>query len=63
MNKLTEIQTIRFTKQQMNSLRVLEKYNVNISKFIRSAIKEKIKRDFSSIKKDFEIKEKYNCPF
>ena len=63
LTKLSEKHTIRFTKKQMNSLYILEKYNVNISKFIRAAIKEKIKKDWSSIKKEFEIKEKDDCPF
>ena len=46
MNKLTEIYTIRFSVQQAKSLEKLKEYDVNISRFIRQAIKEKISRDF-----------------
>lgn len=52
--------SIRFTKQQMETFEQLEKYDVNISKFIRLAISEKIKRDWKSIK---EKKERVKLPF
>jgi hypothetical protein len=58
--KLTNTKSIRFTKQQMEAFEQLEKYNVNVSKFIRLAISEKIKRDWKSIK---EKKERIYCPF
>jgi len=57
---LTNSKTIRFTKQQMDAFAQLEKYDVNISKFIRIAISEKIKKDWKSIK---EKKEKVILPF
>jgi hypothetical protein len=57
---LTNSKTIRFTKQQKEALDTLEKYNVNVSQFIRIAISEKIKKDWKSIK---ETKEKVYCPF
>lgn len=60
MNKLTEIHTIRFSEQQAKSLQVLKDYKVNISKFIRIAIAEKIQRDWKMIK---EEKEKIKLPF
>jgi hypothetical protein len=41
---------INFTKQQKETLEILKKYNVNINQFIRLAIKEKIQRDWKSIK-------------
>ncbi len=44
----------------MNSLLILESYGVNVNQFIRLAIKEKLKRDWKSIK---EKKEKIICPF
>jgi len=37
-----------------------EDYNVNVSKFIRSAIREKISKDWKSIK---EKKERIKTPF
>lgn len=56
----TIIHTIRITKNQHESLKVLKSYNVNVSQFIRLAIKEKLAKDWKSIK---EKKEKVYCPF
>ena len=36
--------------KQAESLNILKSYDINISQFIRQAIKEKIKRDWSKIK-------------
>ena len=60
MNKYTVIHTIRFSKQQAESLQKLKDYDVNISQFIRLAISEKIKRDWKTIK---EKKERVKIPF
>ena len=60
MNKLSVIQTIRFTEKQAESLQKLKDYDVNVSQFIRIAISEKIKRDWKSIK---EKKERVKLPF
>ena len=60
MKQFTERQTIMISKQQAESLSILKSYNVNVSKFIRKAIKEKIKRDWKLIKED---KNKAYCPF
>ena len=60
MNKYTVIHTIRFSKQQAESLQKLKDYDVNISQFIRLAIAEKIKRDWKQIK---EKKERVKLPF
>lgn len=60
MKELTKRQVIMITETQANSLRVLKSYNVNVSQFIRQAIKEKIKRDWKAIK---EEKDKDYCPF
>jgi len=46
----TENQPLRITAEQKNSLKILESYKVNVSQFIRLAIKEKIKRDYKNIK-------------
>lgn len=60
MKQYTEKQTIRLTKIQSESLKIIESKGVNISQFIRVAIKEKIQRDWSKIK----IKqEKVKYPF
>ena len=60
MNKYTVIHTIRFSKQQAESLHKLKEYDVNISQFIRIAISEKIKRDWKQIK---EKKQRVKLPF
>ena len=60
MNKYTVIHTIRFSKQQAESLQKLKDYDVNVSKFIRLAIAEKIKRDWKQIK---EKKQRVKLPF
>lgn len=60
MKQLTVIHTIRFSDKQAESLQKLKEYNVNISQFIRLAIKEKIIRDWKQIK---EQKEKIKLPF
>ena len=60
MNKYTVIHTIRFTKQQAESLKKLKDYDVNISQFIRLAISEKIKRDWKQIKQQ---QERVKLPF
>ena len=60
MNKYTVIHTIRISKQQSESLQKLKDYDVNVSKFIRLAIAEKIKRDWKQIK---EKKQRVKLPF
>ena len=60
MKQLTEIYTIRFSKQQAESLQKLKDYDVSISRFIRIAIAEKIKRDWKQIKQQ---KERVKLPF
>lgn len=52
--------TIGFNKTQFESLQKLKDYDVNLSQFIRIAIKEKIKRDWKTIK---EKKERIKFPF
>ena len=56
----TKIHKVRLTEKQTESLKILKSYNVNVSQFIRDAIKEKLARDWKSIK---EKKEKIYCPF
>jgi len=60
MKQYTEKQTIRLTKIQSESLNILELKGINVSQFIRLAIKEKLQKDWKQIK----IKqEKTNTPF
>lgn len=60
MKQLTKSKSIRFSETQMNSLAILESYGVNVNHFVRLAVKEKLQRDWKSIK---ESKEKVKCPF
>ena len=60
MAKLTNNYTIRFSDEQINSLNKLKDYDVNVSKFIRLAISEKIKRDWKQIKSE---KQRVKLPF
>ena len=60
MKQLTKSKTIRFSETQMNSLNILQNYGVNINHFIRLAVKEKLQKDWKTIK---EKKEKIICPF
>ena len=60
MKQLTKSKTIRFSETQMNSLSILESYGVNVNHFIRLAVKEKLQKDWKSIK---EKKEKINYAF
>ena len=60
MKQLIKSKTIRFSETQMNSLSILENYGININQFIRLAVKEKLQKDWKTIK---EKKEKIICPF
>ena len=65
MPKLIEYQyiykkNIGFTNQQKNAFKTLKKYNVNVNQFIRSAIDEKLKRDWKTIKDKHKSND---CPF
>ena len=60
MKTFTQSKTFKFSAQQIEAFEQLEKYDVNVSKFIRIAVKEKIARDWKSIK---EKKEKFKVPF
>ena len=60
MKQLTETHSIRLSKKQSETLQKLQEYDVNISDFIRLAIKEKLNRDWKQIK---EKKEKIKPPF
>ena len=58
--KKTIIHKVRLTQEQFNSLQILKSYNINVSQFIRTAIKEKLAKDWKVIK---EKKERVKCPF
>ena len=56
----TRIHKVRLTESQYNTLQVLKQYDVNLSQFIRVAIKEKLQREWKTIK---EKKERIKLPF
>lgn len=62
--KPTELQlsykkVLSFTETQRQSLKKLENYDVNVNEFIRSAIREKLAREWKGIKERKDNK----CPF
>jgi len=50
MKQFTERQVIMISPIQANSLKILKSKKVNVSQFIRQAIKEKLHRDWPEIK-------------
>lgn len=50
MEKLTETYKFRISKTQMQTFEKLRELHVDVSQFIRLAIKEKIQRDYKKIK-------------
>lgn len=50
MQLLVYKKVIGFTKQQQNAFETLESYGVNVNKFIRLAVKEKIQKDWRMFK-------------
>lgn len=60
MKRFEYKKVINFTKEQKHAFDILESYGVNVNEFIRISIREKISRDWKSIK---EKKQKEYCPF
>ena len=64
MSKLTHIQRFRFTQNDMLLFNELKKNRVNISSFVRQAIREKIERELPKIiELENKRKDKIKCPF
>lgn len=60
MKKYTKTKVIRISETQLNTLQKMKSYNVDVGKFIRDAIAEKIKKEY----KDLSPKpKKQYCPF
>jgi len=57
MKNYTKTKVIRISEVQLNTLQKMKSYNVDIGKFIRDAISEKIKREYKDLlpkpKKEF----------
>jgi hypothetical protein len=65
MSKPIELQytykkLLAFTSQQKQAFETLEKYDVNVNNFIRIAVREKLQREWKSIK---EKHERVKMPF
>ena len=60
MKRFEYKKVIGFTKQQKKAFEILEEHGVNVNKFIRQAIAEKIKSASRKIK---EQSNKQYCPF
>jgi intein-encoded DNA endonuclease-like protein len=59
MKKYSKKKVIRISETQRNTLQKMKSYNVDVGKFIRDAISEKIKREYNEILP----KPKNECPF
>jgi len=59
MKFYTKIKVIRISENQLKTLQKMKSYNVDVGKFIRDAIAEKIKREYNSL----IPKEKSKCHF
>ena len=60
MKLYTKTKVIRITETQHNTLQKMKGYNVDVGKFIRDAISEKIKKEYKDLIP--EPKKEY-CPF
>jgi len=47
--KYTKVKVIKITEIQHETLKKLDSYQINVAKFIRDAISEKIKREYSEL--------------
>ncbi len=59
MKQYTQTKVIRITDVQQKTLQKMKSYNVDVGRFIREAIAEKIKREYN----DLLPKPKNTCPF
>lgn len=60
MQKYTKTKVIRISEIQHQTLQKMKSYNVNVGKFIRNAISEKIKREYKDL---LPNPKKEYCPF
>tara|TARA_R110000851_G_C12765194_1_gene533513 strand:+ start:39 stop:221 length:183 start_codon:yes stop_codon:yes gene_type:complete len=49
MKRYTKTKVIRISEVQHNTLVKMKSYNIDVGNFIRTAIAEKIKRDYSDL--------------
>jgi hypothetical protein len=60
MKLYTKTKVIRITDSQLATLQKMKSYNVDVGKFIRDAISEKIKIEYQNLTPK---KETIKCPF
>jgi post-segregation antitoxin (ccd killing protein) len=58
--KYTKVKTIKLTETQHKTLSKMKEYKIDVSRFIRDAIKEKIKREYQEL---ITKPKKEHCPF
>ena len=58
--KYTKVKVIKITEIQHQTLKKLDSYNINVADFIRNAISEKIKKEYSDL---IPKPKKIDCPF
>jgi len=60
MKLYTKTKVIRISESQLKTLQKMKSYNIDVGKFIRDAISEKIKREYYNL---IPKPEKFKCPF
>jgi len=60
MKNYPKTKVIRISETQLKTLQKMKSYNIDIGKFIRDAIAEKIKREYNNL---LPKPKKENCPF
>lgn len=60
MKQYTKTKVIRISETQLNTLQKMKSYNIDVSKFIRDAIAEKIQREYKDL---LPKPKKEYCPF
>jgi len=60
MQKYTKTKVIRISETQLQTLQKMKSYNIDVSKFIRNAISEKIKKEYVDL---IPKPKKEYCPF
>ncbi len=58
--KYTKVKVLKITETQHETLQKLDSYQINVAQFIRDAIQEKIKREYSDL---IPKQKKEYCPF
>ncbi len=60
MKQYTQTKVIRISESQLKTLQKMKSYNVDVGKFIRDAISEKIKKEYQNL---IPKQETIKCPF